>query len=355
MGRVWSPDAIWKNVFTSPYGTIVALDESPLQEGPIYVGTDDGLIQVNENGGETWRRIGSFPGVPDTTYVMDVMNSRHERNSVFALFNHHKEGNYQTYVLKSTARGRNWTSIDSNLLDDQPVWAHAQAHEPEDLLFLGAEYAIYMSLDGGNRRLELTGNVPTIQCRDLAIQRRENDLVGATFGRGFYVLDNYGPLRPLDAEQLPEEACLFSIPDADAYIQIDPVGGGKKGTRGDACYTAPNSPFGAVFTYYLRDSLRTQREQRLALERRLRRQERSVSFLSGNALRAERREEPPAIVLDVRNKNKQVVRHIEGPPAAGLHRISWDLRYPSLEPVTAGSNPSGPTVTPGTYHARLLK
>jgi len=322
MDRVWSPDAVRKNQYTSPYGTIVSLDVSPLEEDLIYVGTDDGLIQVTENGGDSWREIRSFPDVPDTTYLVDVVASRHDPNTVFALFNNHKEGDYQPYVLKSTDRGRNWTSITANLPEDEPVWSLVQDHEDEDLLFLGAEFGVYTSLNGGEKWIELTGNVPTIQFRDLAIQRREDDLVGATFGRGFYVLDNYAPLRQIDGELLNQEAHLFSVKDADAYIQTDPLGGGEKGSRGHALYTAPNPPFGAIFTYYLRDELTTKREERLDRERMLRRQDKSVDFPSWDSLRAEEREEAPAVVLEVQTENGEVVRRVEGPHTDGLHRVS---------------------------------
>lgn len=355
MGRVWSPDAVRKNVYTSPYGTIVSMDVSPLQEDLIYAGTDDGLLQITEDGGETWRTINSFPGVPDTTYVVDVVASRHDPSTVFALFNNHKEGDYQPYVLKSTDRGQNWTSLSSTLPDDEPVWSLAQDHEDEDLLFLGAEFGVYTSLDGGEQWIELTGNVPTIQFRDVTIQRREDDLVGATFGRGFYVLDNYAPLRELAGELLDREAHLFSVKDADGYIQTDPLGGGEKGSRGHAFYTAPNPSFGATFTYYLRDELTTKREERLARERELRRRGESVSFPAWDSLRAEEREESPAVVLEVQNDNGEVVRRVEGPHTSGLHRRAWDLRYPSFEPVETGENESGPMVTPGTYTAHLLK
>ena len=322
MDRVWSPDAVRKNQYTSPYGTIVSLDVSPLEEDLIYVGTDDGLIQVTENGGDSWREIRSFPDVPDTTYLVDVVASRHDPNTVFALFNNHKEGDYQPYVLKSTDRGRNWTSITANLPEDEPVWSLVQDHEDEDLLFLGAEFGVYTSLNGGEKWIELTGNVPTIQFRDLAIQRREDDLVGATFGRGFYVLDNYAPLRQIDGELLNQEAHLFSVKDADAYIQTDPLGGGEKGSRGHALYTAPNPPFRAIFTYYLRDELTTKREERLDRERMLRRQDKSVDFPSWDSLRAEEREEAPAVVLEVQTENGEVVRRVEGPHTDGLHRVS---------------------------------
>jgi hypothetical protein len=256
---------------------------------------------------------------------------------------------------KSTDRGRNWTSITASLPEDEPVWSLAQDYKDEDLLFLEAEFGVYTSLNGGEKWIELTGNVPTIQSRDLAIQRREDDPVGATFGRDFYVLDNYAPLRQIDGKLLNQEAHLFSVKDADAYIQTDPLGGGEKGSRGHALYTAPNPPFRAIFTYYLRDELTTKREERLDRERMLRRQDKSVDFPSWDSLRAEEREEAAAVVLEVQTENGKVVRRVKGPHTDGLHRVSWNLRYPSLEPVEAGENESGPMVAPGTYTVRLLK
>ncbi|UCC48811.1 MAG: glycosyl hydrolase, partial [Gemmatimonadota bacterium] len=356
MGTVWSVDAVWKNVFTSPFGTIVALDESPLEEGLIYVGTDDGLIQISEDGGATWRQIERFPGVPELTYVADVLASRHHANTVYAVFNNHKNGgDFTPYILKSTDRGRSWRSLTGNIPDRYIVWSIVEDHVNANLLFAGTEFGLFFTLDGGQHWIELTGEMPTIAIRDLEIQRRENDLVAASFGRGFFILDDYSPLRDIGVELLAQEAHLFPVKDAWMYIQAQPMGWRSKGVQGHALYTAPNPPFGAVFTYYLRDELQSRRERRQERERRLRGEGKPVYYPSWEELRAEDREDEPAIILTVTDEGGNVVRRITGPSRAGFHRVAWDLRYPALTPARLDGDRSGPMAVPGTYTVTLAR
>jgi len=354
MGQVWSPNAVWKNVFTSPYGTIVSLDESPLEEGLLYVGTDDGLIQVTEDGGQDWRAVDEFPGVPDLTYVADVHTSRHDANTVFALFNNHKEGDFAPYVLKSTDRGRSWSSIGGDLPDRQPAWTIFQDHVDPDLLFLGTEFALFFTVDGGEHWMQLRNGVPTVAIRDLEIQTRENDLVAATFGRGFLILDDYTPLRHMSEAALAEDVTVFPVEDAWMYVVSSPMGGGGNASQGDAFFTAPNPPYGAVFTYYLRDGLETRQQQRRAEERRRTRAGEPIAYPAWEELRAEDREETPVVVLTVTDAQGNVIRYLTGPARAGLHRVSWDLRYPSANPPRGGrGGGSGPFVVPGRYSVNL--
>jgi photosystem II stability/assembly factor-like uncharacterized protein len=183
MGRVFSVDAIARNTSTSFYGAIVSLSESRRQEGLLYAGTDDGLVQITEDGGTIWRAVATFPGVPDTSFVADLEASKHDASTVYAAFNHHKAGDYKPYVLKSADRGRTWSSIAGDLPERGPVWAIAQDHVDPNLLFAGTEFGVFATLDGGQRWIQLKGGLPTIAVRDLAIQEREVDLVLATFGR----------------------------------------------------------------------------------------------------------------------------------------------------------------------------
>jgi photosystem II stability/assembly factor-like uncharacterized protein len=355
MGTVWSADAVWKNVFTSPFGTIVSLDESPLQEGLIYVGTDDGLIQVSEDGGASWRATDEFPGVPDLTYVADVLASRHDANTVYAVFNNHKAGDFRPYVLKSTDRGRNWRSVTGDLPDRHITWSIVEDHESADLLFVATEFGLFFTVDGGRKWIELKGGVPTIAFRDLEIQRRENDLVGASFGRGFFIFDDYTPLRHVSEDVLAREAVLFPVKDAWMYIQAGPLGYSARGSQGAAYYTAPNPPFGAVFTYYLRDGLKSLERQRQDRERQRQRDGQPVYYPTWDELQAEDREDDPAIVLTVTDEAGNVVRRIEAPASAGMHRVAWDLRYPAFTPARPGRRSSGPMAVPGTYTVRAAK
>jgi len=358
MGRIWSVDAVAKHHATSFYGTIVSLTESPLQEGLLYVGSDDGLICITEDGGRTWRKIDTFPGVPPMTYVADLEASRHDPDTVYAVFNNHKMGDFKPYILKSTDRGRTWVWVAGDLPERGSVWSIAEDHEREGLLFAGTEFGIFFTIDGGNHWIRFQGGLPVCAYRDLEIQRRQNDLVAASFGRGFYILDDYTPLRLVSEKLLEQEAVLFPVKDALMYIPRRPLGWREKASQGDGFFTAPNPPFGAVFTYYLRDDLLTKRMKRRKAEREIERAGGDVAQPSWDELRAEDREEPPQIFLAVLDKNGRVIRRLRGSTKAGIHRVAWNLRYPPTSPYTKRSpeeanRAEGPLAAPGTYAVRL--
>ncbi len=358
MGRRQSFDSPWDMDAMSQYNTITSLAESPLEAGLLYAGTDDGLIQVSENGGDSWRRIevGSLPGVPDTAFVNDIKADLFDADTVYVTLDNHKYGDFKPYVLKSTDRGRRWQSIAGNLPDKHLVWRLVQDHEAPELLFLGTEFGVFFSLEGGNTWVELTGGVPNISFRDLAIQRRENDLVGATFGRGFFVFDDYTPLRGLTEAQLESGPLLFTPRDAHWYIQRSPLGGGGNSSQGHAHYHAPNPPYGAVLTYYLPEDLQTARETRRKAEKALDADE-DVPFPGWDAIEAERRERDPEMILTVRDADGNVVRRLTGPAKKGFHRIAWDLRFPAPHAIGTGgdyfSSVTGPMAAPGSYSVDL--
>jgi len=364
MGEVWSIDAVSKNRSTSFYGNIVSLSESPFVEGLLYAGTDDGLIQVSENGGEQWRKVESVAGVPERTYVNDLAASRHDADTVYAAFNNHKSGDFKPYVLKSTDRGATWTSITGDLPERGSAYSLAEDPTDPEILFAGTEFGVYFTLDGGERWIELTSGVPTVAVRDLAVHEREGDLVLGTFGRGFYVLDDYTPLRHVTEEKLEEEALLFPVRDALMYVPRMPLGLPGKSFQGDAYYAAPNPPYGAIFTYYLGEGYETLQDKRRAEEKEKREAGEAISYPDWDDLRAETREEAPAVILTVRDADGRVVRHLEGPVAKGFHRVAWDFRYPPTEPVELepwspphqfADPPTGPLAAPGTYTVELAK
>ena len=163
---------------------------------------------------KSWRRVevGSLSGVPATAFVNDLKADLHDADTVYAALDNHKFGDYSPYLLKSADRGTTWTSIRADLPDGTLVWRIVQDHVKPELLFTGTESGIYFSASAGRAWVKLVGGVPTISFRDLAIQKREDDLVGASFGRGFFVLDDYSSLRNVSEEQLAEEAAAFSDP-----------------------------------------------------------------------------------------------------------------------------------------------
>ncbi|NTU51201.1 MAG: glycosyl hydrolase, partial [Candidatus Aminicenantes bacterium] len=317
MGRQWSADGLWDHGAMSQFGTITSLSESRLAEGLIYAGTDDGLIQVTEDGGKTWRRIDRIAGVPDYFFVNEIMASKHDKHTVYAAVDNHKTGDYKPYLMMSADRGRTWTNIAGGLPQRTIVWSVAQDHVKKDLVFAGTEFGIYATIDGGKTWLKLGGGVPTISFRDIEVQERESDLVGASFGRSFFVLDDYGPLREMSEESLAKEAALFPVKKALQYVPLRPIDSDTKGCLGENYYTAPNPPFGAVFTYYLKDGVKSAAEARREAEAKLVKDGKDVPFPGWDALRKEENEEKPAVVLIVEDEAGQVVRRIAAPAAKG--------------------------------------
>ncbi len=359
MGRVWGVDAVSKNASTSFYGNIVALAESPAREGLLYAGTDDGLVQVSPDGGATWTRHEEFPGVPQTTYVSCLLPSRHAADVVYVAFDNHKRADFKPYVLRSSDRGRTWLSVAGDLPERGTVYALAEDPVNAKLLFAGTEFGLYFSLDGGARWVRLKGGLPVINVRDLAIQERENDLAIATFGRGFYILDDYTALRGLTRADLDRAAILFPVRKAWMYVESTPQGGRDQADLGDAFFCAPNPPFGATFTWYLKDAVKSLKDERRDREKKLVKEGKPVPYPSWDELRAEEREEAPAIVFTVTDAAGQVVRRLSAPATAGFHRVTWDLRWPAANPITGKERerggdegregPTGPMVAPGSY------
>ena len=363
MGRLWSIDAVAKNASTAFFGNASALAESQKKDGLIYVGTDDGLLQITEDGGKTWRKIEKFPGVADMSYVSRVITSNYDANTAYVAFDNHQNADFKPYLLKTTDAGRTWTSLSANLPKNGPVWAIAEDHVNPNLLFTGTEFGLFFSVDGGQKWIQLKGGLPTIAVRDLNIQKRENDLVVGTFGRGIYILDNYTPLRSIKPETLRQDAAVFPIKDALMYIQSQPLGGRGKSFQGERFFTADNPPYGATMTWYLKDALKTKKEKRQESEREAEKKGAPVAWPTRSDLRAEEEEEAPAILVTITDASDNVVRRLTGPAGAGIQRLTWDLRYPAAnlgapQPPDADPDfepPSGPLVMPGTYKAAIAK
>ncbi len=363
MGRVWDPDAVAKNASTSFYGNIVALSESPKKEGLIYVGTDDGLIQITGDGGQSWTKNEKFPGVPETSYVSRLAASQHDANVVYAAFDGHKNEDFKPYLLRSGDSGKSWTSIAANLPENGPVLAFAEDTVNPNLLFVGTEFGAFFSVDRGSRWVQLKGGLPTIAVRDMVMQGREGDLVIATFGRGFYVLDDISALRQMKGESLEQSAALFQVRDALLFIERHPLGGPKKGFQGDAFYTADNPPYGAVFTAYLKEKLKTKKEKRQEAEKEAAKKNQTLPYPTNDELRAEAEEPKPEVYFLVYDESGAAIRRVEGSTDAGFQRAAWDLRYPPLslrEHMPEGESfppagSQGPLVISGNYSVRMFQ
>jgi len=365
MGRRQSWDSPWDFDAMSNYNTITSISESPQVEGLIYVGTDDSLLQITEDGGGSWRsmEVGDLPGVSASAFVNDIKADLHDPDTVYVALDNHKFGDTTPFLLKSADRGVSWTSIRGDLPDRTLVWRVVQDHEKPNLLFAATEFGIYFSVNAGGAWVKLTGGVPTISFRDLAIQKRENDLVGASFGRGFFVLDDYSALRGISEDQLAEEATLFPIRKALWYIPRSHLAFSEGGSsQGGSHYVAPNPDFGALFTYHLKDGLKTKEQIRQAGEKAKIDAGQDIPFPGWEAASDERAEPDPGIWIIVKDSNGITVRRVSGPTTKGMNRVAWDLRHPAPEAVglkstssSSDSEPAGFLAAPGTYSATLAK
>jgi photosystem II stability/assembly factor-like uncharacterized protein len=366
MGRVWPPEAVAQHQSTATWGNISAVAESRKREGTLIVGTDDGVIQVSLDGGSNWRRSENPPGLPDYgthgVYVQRIAASKHDENVVYSLFDNSKNGDFKPYVYRSANRGGSWVAIAGDLPANGPALSFAEDHVNPNLLFVGTEFGLFFTVDGGKKWVRLRGNFPTIPVRDLAIQERENDLVLATFGRGFYVLDDYSPLRQVSAEVFATDAQVF--PGKTATIQVPETGRGR-GSQGEQHWMAENPPDGAVITYWIREAPRTLRQQRQDSARAGEQKKAAPAYPTQAQLTAEADEEPPQTLLTITDSAGRIVRRLTVPGGRGMHRFVWNLRgAPATLPGQGGGGGGGgfgggagqgAFVAPGTYRAALSR
>lgn len=357
MDRVWGIDAVAKNTSTSFYGSIVAISESPLADGLIYAGTDDGMIQVTEDGGENWTKIDQWSqlDVPEFSYVSDIEASLHNPDVVYAVLQNFKRGDFKPYVLKSEDRGQHWINISKGLPVRGSTYTIVEDHEKAGLLFVGTEFGLFVTLDDGQKWLQMTNGIPTIAIRDLEIQRRDDALAVGTFGRGILILDDYSPLRHMSEEMLEKPATVFPIKPVPMYLQQRPLALGAKAFQGASFFTADNPPFGATFTFYLRESLKSKKSERQAKDSEAARKNQDARYPSWENLKAEDREESPAVWITIRDSEGQVVRKLKGPTSSGVHRLTWDLHHAGLQPSDGTSDGRGPLAMPGTYTMAVSK
>lgn len=356
MGVIQKPEAVSKHLSTSIYGNAVALSESPLVEGLIYVGTDDGLLHVTPDAGNTWRKLENFPNVPTMTYVSAVAASNHSKESLFIAFDNHKMGDPKPYLLRSDDRGETWRSIVGNLPERDTVLSFAEDHVNPKLLFCGTERGCYFTLDSGETWTKVSG-LPVVPVRDLEIQKRENDLVMATFGRGFYILDDFTPLRAATAEMFDKPATIFPVKPARAYVERSRLGGTRgRGWAGASHWSVSNPPGGAVFTYHIKDKPTSRAERRAEAQKK-----EGWAYPTLDEFRAEDRESEPRVILTIRDSSGSTVRRLDVPRESGLHRVSWDLRLPETDPASFGRGEKAPwdvetggvLALPGKYTASL--
>ncbi|MEC9091752.1 MAG: glycosyl hydrolase [Planctomycetota bacterium] len=349
MGRVWSVDAVAKNMSTSMYGTIVSVSESPRVEGLIYAGTDDGMVQVTSDGGKSWQGISKFGElkVPEFGYINDIEASSHDTDTVFVVVNNHKRGDFKPYIVRSPDRGKTWFDISGNLPQRGSVYCLKQDHVNPNLLFCGTEFGCYFTTDAGQKWVQLSAGLPTICIRDIEIQESEDDLVLASFGRGFYILDDYSPLRTLSEKTL-EKNEIFPIRKGKMYAEVAPLAVGRRAFQGANFYTAPNPPYGTTISYHLKESLKTKKSERKSKEAKLSTNGKDVPYPSWEAFKAEDREESGRVYITIRDESGTAIRRIQAASSKGMHRTQWDFRHADF-----GQGGRGPLAIPGKYTAEI--
>ncbi|MFN8208027.1 MAG: hypothetical protein U0T82_11555 [Bacteroidales bacterium] len=355
MDKFWSAEAVAKDLSTSLWGTIVSLAESPLQEGLLYAGTDDGVISVSEDGGKNWRQIKNFPGVPEYTFVSDIWPDRFDVNVVYASFDNLQRDDFKPYILKSSDKGKNWKSISANLPENGTVHTISQDNKNGNLLFLGTEFGFFFSVNAGEIWTQLKSGLPVIPVRDIAIQEREGDLVLATFGRGFYILDDYSPLRVLSSDLLQKDAFLFPVREALSYTRQD-----SRDNQGSLYYFAPNPDYGATFTWYLKTAPKTITDLRREKEKELFKAGKPIPQPGWRDLEIEKNREEPHLIFSVKDEWGNMVRELRSSPSEGLNRSTWDLRYTRYAPVgtidkfsPVESGNAGVPALPGKYSVSM--
>lgn len=365
MGKVWSVDAIAKNGSTDIFGQTTTIVESKLDENILWVGTDDGLIHMTTNGGASWTKFDNLPGVPSMSYVHQIIASNHDKNTAYVCFNHHRYGDFTPYVLMTSDGGKSWKSIASNLPKRGSVYSIAEDHIDRNLLFVGTEFGVFFSNDGGANWLQLKSGLPTVAVRDIEIQRRENDLVLATFGRGFYILDDYSLLRNFKKQDLDKSAIVFAVKDSWMYNERYPLGLRDKGHMGSSYYATANPAVGAVIHYYLKNDIKSLKEKRKELEKNKIKNNEKISYPSIDSLRLEDQQIDPYLLFTISDANGKVVRHMKTAAKKGLNKIVWDFRMnssagvhekfvPSADQLFASAEVGG-MVAPGKYTVQLAK
>ena len=349
MGRVHSIDGAYDLYAMSQYGNITSVDESPLVEGLLYVGTDDGLIQVSEDGGKNWRRTDRIFDLPESFFVNDIKADLHDADTVYACLDDHKTGDYRPMVVRSRDRGRNWELMTGNLPEKHLCWRIVQDHVDPELFFLATEFGIFTTLNAGDSWHKIGGGLPTISFRDLEIQRRENDLVAASFGRSFYVLDDYSLLRNVTDESLQNDLHLYPVRRAFWYVQENKLGG-TKGYQGDSLHNSDNPDYGAVIHYHVKNGWKSKADQRKSKEADINQAGGDVPTATFEELQAELDEIPPRHYLDIADKAGNVVARLDLAISEGIHKIVWNMRYQGL--FARGSSP---LVAPGTYTAQAYR
>lgn len=352
-----TPDVTAAENFT----TIIAIAPSRLDRNVIWIGTDDGRLHVMRDGGKTWKSIEkNVPGVPANTWIPHIKPSHFDAATAFVVFDDHRRSNWTSYVYRTNDYGSTWKSLASK---DLRGYALAIEQDPvkQDLLYLGTEFGLYVTLNGGQRWMKWTHGFPTVSAMDLVVHPRDHDLVIATHGRALYILDDVRPLRTLTESTMKEPLHVYEISDARQYM-VKQTGGSR--FPGNTEFRGENRPYGAIITYSLnvkglphpdeekeRDIKETERQ---TIEKEKKTTE--VRFKEEDIPTVVEKEEEkgPQVDIKITDENGKIIRKFKSPARLGLNRAVWDLAMdpfkepPREEPALFGDS-GGPQVLPGNY------
>jgi photosystem II stability/assembly factor-like uncharacterized protein len=318
---------VWPENTTAEYHcTIISLAESPARAGIVWAGTDDGNLQVTTDGGKNWTNlVRNVPNLPANSPVSHVEPSRTSPNVAYVSFERHMFDDFRPYVFKTTDGGRTWTNITGNLPEKAYLQVVREDPKNPNLLYAGTELGLFASYNGGANWVSLRlKNLPTVAVHDIMVHPRENDLILATHGRSVWILDDATPIQQMSSDLLAGDAHLFDIRPALRFS--------TRFTRygiGNAVFTGPNPPYGALMTYYFKD----------------------------------RPDEKTSVKIQILDSTGKVIRELtQVPKEKGLNRAAWDLRHdgprtrrpPSEEETEFGGGPRGPQVLPGTHTVKLM-
>ena len=356
LGKAPDKNTLSRNDGVEEYPTITSISESPLSSKVLWVGTDDGNLQVTRDGGKTWKNVASkVPGVPKGTYVSRVVASKTGEGAAFATFDGHRSDDYSVYLFATTDYGETWKST-CNGIPNSAGTVHVIREHPRNtnLLFAGTEFGLWVSWDRGGNWTALKNNFPTVPVDDIEIQARDNDLVLGTHGRSIWILDDMTPLEKMDGSVANSSLTFFPPRTATTWFLRQ-----RRWSAGQQMFTAKNPPYGALLSYYLKEGVppetpkRNSEDRTDAAEQRPRREARAEA--------AEKKE--GKVKITVVDKDGKVIRELDGPGAAGVNRTNWDLRAnPPAEPTPEqqeaiaagfGFGPRGPLVEPGEYTIRI--
>ena len=341
------------------FTTIVAVAPSPIQRGLIWVGTDDGRIHLTRDGGVTWTSVeANLKGVPQNTWVPHIEPSKYDDRTAFVVLDDHRRSNWTPYVFRTRDHGKTWQSLATPNLRGYCL-AIEQDPVKEDLLYLGTEFGLYVSLDGGSSWMPWTHGVPTVSVMDLVVHPREHDLVMGTHGRSLLVLDDVRALRTLSEAAMQEPVHLFEIPPAQQY-RVKQTAGPR--FPGHEEFRGENRPYGAIVTYALNaEGLPHPDPEKEKLRKEQERKAGKAKPPAGEPGESKPGAQPekkgPQAKITVCDAQGRVVRTLEAPATQGVNRAVWDLRRDAFEAPPreepAFREPRGTEVLPGDYEATV--